>query len=122
LEWKTFKLIPNLQTIKPKSSLSTSPISISITRWGNRGGDVHKTRYGRARREKKRKRVELTLSTTEASILQRETSCGTVLSRQRERERVRAREMGRLEWLPRERVLNFCFKIRTAESLKEMNL
>jgi hypothetical protein len=91
---KTFKLIPNLQTIKPKSSISASPISISLTRRGNRGGDVHKTGYRRARRERKRKREELTLSTTEASGLQRETPRETVGER--------AGEVGRLKRLPRD--------------------
>jgi hypothetical protein len=98
---KTFKVIPNLQTIKPKSitikpksSISASPISISLTRRGNRGGDVHKTGYRRARRERKRKREELTLSTTEASGLQRETPRETVGER--------AGEVGRLKRLPRD--------------------
>ena len=77
LRWKIFKLIPNLQTIKTKyitikqkSSLSASPvIYISLTRRGNRGENVHKTGYRRARRERKRKGEEFTLSTIEASNL-----------------------------------------------------
>jgi hypothetical protein len=64
-EWKTLKLILNLQTIIPKSitikpnaSLSASPISISPTKRGNRGGDV----VCREReRDRKRKREGLTV-------------------------------------------------------------
>jgi hypothetical protein len=57
-----YKLIPNLQTIKaksitikPKSSLAASPISISPTRRGNRGRDFNKTADGRAREKEKEK-------------------------------------------------------------------
>jgi hypothetical protein len=63
------KIYYNQPKIFALSLTRQSTIPISLTTRGNRGGDVHKTGYRRARRERKRKGEELTLSTTKKSDL-----------------------------------------------------